>query len=324
MHPAYSVIVFTVASGAGFGLLALLGLAPLFGLGTDRELSGALGWSGFVLAFLLAAGGLAASTRHLGHPERAWRAFTQWRTSWLSREGVLAVAALGAGGLYASAALLFGVASPLLGLATAVLAVATVYATAMIYAQLKTVRRWNTPLTPACYLAFALAGGLVLLAALRALFAAMSGPDIVVTLSAAALTLAWALKLRWWTAGDEAPARSTPETATGLGALGRVRLLEAPHTSENYLLTEMGFQIARKHALKLRRIAFALGGFAPILLTLLAAAGFGAALMLTLAALSHLAGMLVERWLFFAEAEHAMMTYYARREPPGAVSAGEA
>ena len=89
MHPAYSVIVFTTASGAGLGLLAWLALLGLLDLvATERW----LGFTGLALAFVLITGGLLSSTSHLGRPERAWRAFSQWRTSWLSREGVAAVA----------------------------------------------------------------------------------------------------------------------------------------------------------------------------------------------------------------------------------------
>ena len=89
MHPAYSVILFTTASGAGYGLLVWLCLCGLFGLvPTERW----LGIAGFGLAFALITAGLLSSTAHLGRPERAWRAFSQWRTSWLSREGVMAVA----------------------------------------------------------------------------------------------------------------------------------------------------------------------------------------------------------------------------------------
>ena len=98
MHPAYSVILFTTASGAGYGLLAWLALLGLLGLvPTERW----LGLDGFALAFVLITGGLLASTAHLGRPERAWRAFSQWRTSWLSREGVMAVATYVPAGLLA-------------------------------------------------------------------------------------------------------------------------------------------------------------------------------------------------------------------------------
>ncbi len=94
MHPAGSVIVFTVASGLGFGLLTWLGL----GLPDVR------GWAAFwyyALGFGLAGGGLLASTFHLGNPQRFLKAFSQWRSSWLSREGCLAVAALAVLGLFA-------------------------------------------------------------------------------------------------------------------------------------------------------------------------------------------------------------------------------
>ena len=77
MHPAYSVIVFTCASGAGYGLLIWLALAGVVGGWTAR--APGLGLAGFGLAFALITIGLLSSTAHLGRPERAWRAFSQWR-----------------------------------------------------------------------------------------------------------------------------------------------------------------------------------------------------------------------------------------------------
>ena len=94
MHPAASVILFTVTSGMGYGLLALL--AVLGSLGVLPPDPG-LGLAGFGTALALITAGLLASIFHLGHPERAWRALSQWRTSWLSREGVLAIMSLSAG-----------------------------------------------------------------------------------------------------------------------------------------------------------------------------------------------------------------------------------
>ena len=89
MHPAYSVIIFTTFSGAGYGLLAAL---ALFGITGGVQPDRWLGVSGFGIALVMITGGLLTSTFHLGHPERAWRALSQWRSSWLSREGVLAIA----------------------------------------------------------------------------------------------------------------------------------------------------------------------------------------------------------------------------------------
>jgi DMSO reductase anchor subunit len=80
MHPAFSVIFFTTASGAGYGLLALLGILAPLGLVPADAGFGALALG---LALVLITAGLLASSLHLGHPERAWRAFSQWRSSWL-------------------------------------------------------------------------------------------------------------------------------------------------------------------------------------------------------------------------------------------------
>lgn len=148
MHPAPSVIIFTSLSGIGFGLLFFLGL----GLPAPK------GWVAFVffaIAYVLAVGGLLASTFHLGHPERFLKAFSQWRSSWLSREAWLSVAALSVMGLYGAGLVFYGVAIAPLGWVGAILSLATVYATSMIYAQLKTVPRWNTPLTTVLFMVLA-------------------------------------------------------------------------------------------------------------------------------------------------------------------------
>ena len=305
MHPAYSIIFFTVSSGAGFGLLAALGLAAFFGLPP----LGVVYWAGFVLGFGLSGAGLISSTFHLGHPERAWRALSQWRSSWLSREGVLAIVTLAIGGIFALI-LLIGGTGQIWGLLTAILSLVTVYSTSMIYGQLKTVQRWSQSLTPVMFLSFALASGALLYASLRVM--AYGGGGILPTLAALLIFAAWGGKLLWWRRGDEAPALSTPESATGLGHMGRVRMLEAPHTGGNYLLKEMGYKVARKHQAKLRQIAIALGGALPLVATLLASWGILPGLFMVIAVLAFLGGLLAERWLFFAEAEHAVMTYYNR------------
>jgi DMSO reductase anchor subunit len=170
MNPAYSVILFTTASGAGYGLLGLLGLV---GYNHGQASSLGFGLTSMVIALGLITVGLLSSTLHLGHPERAWRAFSQWRTSWLSREGVAAV-------LTYIPAFAFGliwsglVEAPQwiapLGLVTAVLCAVTVLCTGQIYASLKTIRAWAQPLTTPVYLAFALATGATLLAAIATVF----------------------------------------------------------------------------------------------------------------------------------------------------------
>ena len=287
MHPAPSLIAFSTLSGLGLGLLAALG----FGLAPTT------GWTGFVffgLAFVLAGGGLASSTLHLGHPERALKAFTQWRSSWLSREAWLAVAALAVMALYGALAILVGIVLPPLGWLGATLCLATVGATSMIYAQLKTVPRWHHWTTPTLFLAYSITGGLLL-----------SGETRIATLLLAALGVAQFVS---WRAADGRLANpdSTVESATGLGTIGKVRLFERPHTGGNYLTHEMVFQVARKHAEKLRIIALVLAFALPVLLLLMSFSH----LLAGLAVLSHIAGVALQRWLFFAEAEHVVGLYY--------------
>jgi DMSO reductase anchor subunit len=156
MNPAYSVIFFTTASGAGYGLWVWLALRLMTG-----EPGGAMAVTALVLGGVLVTLGLLSSTFHLGHPERAWRAFSQWRSSWLSREGVAAVATyLPAGALFL--AFLFPGALPGAGLFAALMvlgALATLWCTGMIYASLRTVPEWNHGLVPAIYIALAAATG---------------------------------------------------------------------------------------------------------------------------------------------------------------------
>jgi sulfite dehydrogenase (quinone) subunit SoeC len=308
VYPSLSVIFFTTASGAGYGLLALLGLLAPFGA---VPLDSRFGLAALGLALTSITAGLLSSMLHLGQPRRAWRAFSQWRSSWLSREGIAAVATYIPAGLFVLAWIFLGIVSLPLGLLAAAGAVITVFCTAMIYRSLKPVPRWDNKWVVPNYLALALASGTLWLAFLAHCF----GPHpYLSTLALCAVALAAALKLRYWRFIDGQKSSSTPGTATGLGTLGTVRSFEAPHTSENYLLKEMGYVIARKHAAKLRGIAIALGFALPWLLSLIpfVSSGWLSSLSLLLAALIATIGVFVERWLFFAEAKHVVALYYGQ------------
>ena len=312
VHPAPSIIAFTVASGAGYGLLFLLGLAAPAGLIPATR---SLGAAALGLALGLITLGLGASLLHLGHPERAWRALSQWRSSWLSREGALALLTYGPALLFGAGWVFLGTADGWIGLfgALATLGAAlTVYCTSMIYASLKPIREWHQPLVPPAYLAFALMTGALLLHFLLQLFGAPRGWAAALALCATAL--AFGLKHLYWAAIARQTRGPTPESATGLGDLGRVRMLEPPHTETNYLLHEMGFRVARRHAAKLRLYVWLLGLVGTAFLSVLAllAAGAWASLLALLAALSGIAGVTIERWLFFAEATHTVTLYYDR------------
>lgn len=296
MHPAPSVILFTTLSGLGFGLLAFLGLGY-------PDVTGWVAFVFYAIAYALAVGGLLASTFHLGHPERALKAFSQWKTSWLSREGLCAVAALLVMGLYAIGAIFMDSHWRLLGVIGAALSLGTVFTTSMIYCQLKTIPRWNMPLTPLMFLSFALAGG-----------ALLAGQE---SLAVWLLLLAGAVQLAYWIQGDKAFAASgtTMQTATGLGEAGAtVRAFEPPHTGSNYLLREFVHVVGRKHAQKLRVIALVLGFALPVLLLVLPVEStLTKHLMAAVAVLAHMAGIAVSRWLFFAQAEHVVGLYYGKR-----------
>jgi len=306
MHPAYSVIFFTSSSGAGYGLLVWLGLLGAWGqLPSDRW----FGFAGFAWGLLMVTAGLLSSMAHLGHPERAWRAFSQWRSSWLSREGVMSVATYLPAGITAIGWVFLERILPWSSLLMALLAILTICCTAMIYASLKTIRRWRHPLTLPCYLAIGLSSGALWLACLAPAFGAGQG---ALWLAIFTLAIAGLVKLAYWYSIDHERPGSTTASATGLGAPGKVHLFAAPHTSENYLQREMGFVIARKHAIKLRRIALILGFLLPVLLSLLAAQlpVLPAFLALVLAVVANGVGVLAERWLFFAEARHTVTLYY--------------
>jgi len=311
MHPAYSVIFFTTASGAGYGLLGLTGALAALGLALPTRLFGGLA---LLLALLLITAGLLSSTAHLGHPERAWRALTQWRTSWLSREGVLALATYVPGGLFALAWLFGGSAERwrLLGALCLVMALLTVAATGMIYQSLKTIQRWHNRWVTPIYLAHALATGALLANALA--LATGPAPGWLPWFAAAVTVAAWNVKRAYWRFIDHSASAATPGSATGFGD-ARVALFEAPHTQSSYPLDEMGYTVARRHAERLRRIAMAGGHFAAALAALSAfGPGWLAALIAVVAALVGLGATLVERWLFFAEARHTVMLYYGAEQ----------
>ena len=300
MRPAWSIIFFTSISGLGFGLATWLVLG-FVDLSDPQHLL----MTGIATMALIVAG-LLSSTFHLGHPERAWRALTQWRSSWLSREGVLAVLALIAmvvWGLYYTRH-----GTPPLwanGLIAALMAL-TVYATSMIYASLRTVARWHHPLTPVCYLMFAASSGLVAVLWVLAVLGQQISPPLLLS-AMLAVASAWGIKIIWWQLAGAGGSGSSLATATGLGSLGTVRSIMPPHTSENYLQHEMGFVVARKHAAQLRVMALLVGGVLPMALLFLLAP---VPLVLGVAVIAHMAGIFVERWLFFAEAKHSVTLYY--------------
>jgi DMSO reductase anchor subunit len=304
VHPAFSVIFFTVSSGAGFGLFALLYAADLFRLGGGLAPKQVALGGGIALILIIA--GLISSVGHLANPKNAWRAFSRWRTSWLSREGVFAVAFFPFGFGYVALAFLHAGPESLrlaLGGVATLLAWATLFSTSMIYACLKTIRQWNTPLVPANYLALGHYTGafiLLLVASAAEVDAAPYRQWVLSFLVAAA-----ALKGLYYFWIGSPVATSTIQTATGF-TRAQVKLLDAGHTHGTFLTQEFGFRIARRWAWALRIFVFLAAFLIPLLWLLDGRSLSGGAV----AALIALSGVLAERWLFFAEARHVVNLYH--------------
>jgi len=304
MHPAFSVLVFTVMSGAGYGLITLMVIAHLSGLAQLQDSTTLL--SGGVLSFLLISGGLLSSTLHLANPKNAWRSFSRFRTSWLSREAVFAVLfypflLLYLFGVYSQGAELNGFFK-LMGIGAATLAMVTLFCTSMIYASLKTIRQWNSALTPMNYLALGLMSGSLLLAAVQGIVAG----DLNGTLQNAAIGLVvlgsvTKLIYLFWIGK---PQGSTIQTATGF-TQASVRLLDQGHTSNSFLNDEFGYTVEANKLLRLRGGMLVLAFILPFILLML-----NSAALTLIAALLAIGGLLVERWLFFAEARHVVRLYH--------------
>ena len=307
MHPALSVIFFTVASGAGFGLFSLLYIADVFQLGGGFNREQLL--VGGLMAMALIVFGLVSSTFHLANPKNAWRAFSRFRTSWLSREGVFAVIfmPLALGYLLSIWLDLPPIFRIVLGFLAAVLAWITVFSTGMIYACLNTIRQWHTPLVPANYLALGYASGSLLLL----LGAVVARLDTVpyIAMSALIVSVAAVLKAIYYFWIGSPSASSTINTATGLTRAG-VKLLDTGHTHGTFLTQEFGFQLARQKAGILRVAVFVVGFGIPSLMLISVFQQTSAIWTAVIALLAMLLGAAVERWLFFAEARHVVNLYH--------------
>ena len=307
MHPALSVILFTVTSGAGYGLFVLLVVFHLAGIGPAMS-QGELIAHG-VAALGLITFGLLFSTGHLANKKNAWRSFMRFRTSWLSREAVFAVLFYPFAGIYGLSVLLQGAEIGPLGMVTgliaAILAVIVLFSTGMIYGCLKTIRQWNTALTPANYIMLGIATGSVAYAAIASAFdnatAMHAGVAIVMLLIAAVLKGIY----YFWISRVSGP---TINTATTFNR-ATVRLLDTGHTAGTFLTDEFGYDPGKNTTDTLKMAVFLLGFIVPALVFAAVLTGAPAAIG-WLAVVSSLIGVGMERWLFFAEAKHVVRLYH--------------
>jgi DMSO reductase anchor subunit len=262
------------------------------------------------MALVLVAAGLMSSTLHLANPKNVWRAVTRVRTSWLSREGVLALIFFPVAFAWLAAGY-FGVSAGLqttAGIAALLLAWATLFSTGMIYACLKTIPRWNNRLVPAAYMANGHLSGALILLALAAADRKPTGLYVVLVLVflvlAAAVKGAYFRKFR-----PAATGAHSLSAAVGMTAAS-AKLLDAGHTHGTFLTEEFVFRLGRERANQLRLMFVALSLCLPALVV-----GFGMRMpaVLAVAAVACLAGLVIERWLFFAEAQHVVRLFHGQR-----------
>ena len=321
MHPAFSVIFLTTLIGAAQGLFLALFTAQsyaAFKLLPQPDAHAFYG-QGSLLALVLLIAGLGASFFHLGHPERAWRAATKWRTSWLSREVIVLPAFMGVVFLYGLAhwlgwhpvmmTLPGGLPvdpSAILGVAGTLLAFALFVCTAMIYASLKFLAEWHSPLTVINYILLGGASGFSLAAA----FAAYTAPELVSFLTGWAIIITL-LGLVGRAASLYRNARlkpkSTLQTAIGIKHPRIVQKTQgfmggSFNTREFFHGSSVGVLRAIKW--------FFLVAVFPLPMILLASGMQGAAVSLAAAFLVQYVGLLAERWYFFAQANHPQNLYY--------------
>jgi len=321
MKPAFSVIFLTTLIGAGQGLFLALFTQQSYALFDLLPDQGAQFYGcGALLALLFTVAGLIASFFHLGRPERAWRSATQWRTSWLSREVIVLPAFMGMLFLYGVSHLtgfdpvLVTLPSGLmlnltiiLGSIATILAFALFVSTGMVYACLRFLQEWHSPLTVINLILLGGASGFTL----ATLYTALSGSAqtgffggwaIIITLLA---LLGRSASL--WRNARLRP-KSTLQTATGIK---HPRIVQTAQGAMGGSFNTREFFHGRNETfLSWVKAVFLLLVFVFPLLLLTVSSRHPSIILLGAAFLAQYVGLLAERWYFFAEAKHPQNLYY--------------
>lgn len=326
MHPAFSVIFLTTLIGAGQGLFMALVTGQVYSLANLLEPQDSVGFyaTGSLLALVLLGGGLVAAVFHLGKPSyfftRAWRGITQWRTSWLSRELIALPAFMLAVLLYGGAHY-FRLTEPLfvirgvvpvdptllLGVIGSLLSIVLFVCTAMIYASLRFLQEWHSPLTVANFILFGLASGFTLAAAFSAwsgiALVAFFGVWAVIFTLLAAVTRGFAMYRN-----ARIKHKSTLQTAIGVRHT-RIRQRSMGFMGGSFNTREF-FHGASDVSVTTIRLFFVVMVFVVPVLLLGAANVMASAWLPVVAFAAQYVGLMAERWYFFAEARHPQNLYY--------------
>ena len=308
MHPAFSVIFLTTLIGVGQGLfLALYATelgADLDWLTAPDAMFYAIGSA--IVAFFL-VGGLLASFLHLGRPERAWRAAAMWRTSWLSREVIVLPAFIALTIIYGAMHYVGYAGTTPLGAIGVVACLALFVCTGMIYRCIRFLQEWATPLTLSNFMLLGAASGYTF-AAVYAVFAA---PDLTAMYAKWAIVftlLALCSRIATLVRNSRIRLRSSLQTAIG------IKHPKIAQKAQGFMggsfNTREFFHGRAPTVVRTVKWSFLLLTFpVPVALLAVGARAGAPALVIGAFALQY-AGLLAERWFFFAEARHPQNLYY--------------
>ena len=316
MHPAFSVIFFTVTSGAGYGLISLLSLCQFshYGIFLDKStffITAAVAISLFTM-------GLISSTFHLANPKNAWRAFMRFRTSWLAREGLLAILFYPLLFLYLYLTYIdFQIENFILmqffSFIIFIFAVVIIYCTGMIYACLKTIPQWNTFWTPINYISIGIfLGGLIF-------FFILDLYNYEVSLYKSYLLvfiiLAFVLKALYYF-NIRTPRHNIGQATNAAIKLKdtKVRLLDVGHTGGTFLTDEFGYKVAEKKLFRVKLFSMIGGFLMPFILIYIHSFIYENLVICFMAIFLAFFGMVAERWLFFAQAKHVVNLYHGSQQ----------
>ncbi len=309
MHPAFSVIFFTVTSGTGYGILFFTALLGIVNTGTmlDPDLNIAFAIS-IIIGLIMVALGIISSTLHLANPKNVWRAFFRFKSSWLSKEGVFAVISFPIALLFLAS---FGFGLPayivqFFAVITMLIAVLTIFSTGMIYACLKTIRAWNSPIVPVNYILLGLLSGVLALMVIMNYYGLLSMVLEVAFMVLLAIGITTKIIYYFFIANLS---NINLKSATGLTGKN-IKLLDNGESSDNFLTKEFGFIVRDNKILLLKFLMLTMVFIVPSILLFTKHSFFYEILALSI--INYL-GVMIERWLFFAEAKHIVNLFYGRK-----------
>jgi DMSO reductase anchor subunit len=309
MRPQFSIIFFTTLAGMAQGLLFFIALAMLYSHAASSQF---LAHLALPVAFILLSLGLLASFFHLGHPERAWRAAMMWKTSWLSRE-VIALPALMAVTLIVFFCAANGQVPTWLWIDLLICTLALWICTAKIYQCIRFIQEWSHPSTMINFILLGLSSGLILLELLIGIWGDTETQIIDAPLSMLAFLLvltSFNLKLWIWKRNQGLKPKSNLSTATGIRG-SNIRQTSMGLMGGSFNTREFFHHQTDRVIANLRKIILLCTYVIPMILMAYTIA-IPNVLMIALALIIQYLGLLAERWMFFAEANHPQNLYYQR------------